>query len=237
MKFFYTRDDVARWDAAKGGSVALHIEKLSDPALTPQNRDFHLGMLAMSYQTKGMILIAQERFDEARQTFRDSIETLCKMYERFEMGQGRSLEAGHFQSVLLAFVTNEPLLIARIVAHYRTDEGTPDSIFLGRAVKLLATGTINAAKEALAQQQPRFQPQFVGYSDCLAAIANKDQDRFEAALIVASESWSRWASKKVKGLPDSVCFVQGIGLVRLAERILGRALSIANEYMPLALLR
>lgn len=237
MKKFYSPEDVARWEEAKGGSVALHLEKLSDPSLVPQKQDFHLGMLSLSYQSKGMTFVALERFEEAKQSFRGSIETLCKMYERFEKGQGRSLEAGHFQSVLVAFVTKDQPLISRLAAHYRADDGTPDSVYLGRVVKLLAMGDIDAAKTALAQKKPRFEPQFVGYADCLEAIANKDQQRFVTALNGASESWSKWASKRVKGLPDSVCFIQGIGLVRLAERVLGNPIPISNEHMPQELLR
>jgi hypothetical protein len=237
MKLLYSPQDVVRWEAAKGGSVALHLQKLSEPGLVSEKQDFHLGMLSLSYQTKGMIFIAQGRYEEAVHSFHDSIKTLCKMYERFEKEQGGSLEAGHFQSVLVAFVTKDEPLVSRLVGLYRADEGTPDSIFLGKALKLVASGDIDGAKTALAQRKPRFEPQFVGYADCLQAIANKDQQRFVSALNVASESWAKWASKRVKGLPDSVCFIQGVGLIRLAERVVGNPIPITNEYMPQELLR
>lgn len=236
MKNFYNDADIARWETADKQSIPLHLEKLKGE-VHEKKIDFHLDMLAGSYYMQGMTFIAQGNFDEAVQAFRASAEARCKMYERFEKGQGRSLEAGHFQSVLVAFVTKDQALISRLVVHYRADEGTPDSIFLGRAVKLLAMGDTDGAKTALAQRKPRFEPQFVGYADCLEAIANKDQQRFVSALSLASESWAKWASKKAKGLADSVCFIQGVGLVRLAERVLGNPIPITNEYMPQELLR
>ncbi len=235
MGGFYSNDDVVRWDKSYRQSIDLHREKLATD-LPQQKVDFHLSNLSGSYYMQGMTFIAQSAFDEAIQAFRASAEAKCKVYERFKNGQGRSLEAGTFQSVLVAFVTNDEPLVSRLVDLYRADEGTPDSIFLGKALKLIATGGLDSAKAALAQRKPRFEPQFVGYAECLEAIANKDQQRFVSALNVASESWAKWASKSVKGLPDSVCFIQGIGLVRLAEQILGNTIPIANEYMPQELL-
>lgn len=233
---FYSEEDVARWQIAYAKSIGIHQEKLttdfSQPAI-----DFHLGGLAGSYYMQGMTFIAQGAFESSLQAFKASAEARCKMYERFENGKGRSLEAGHFQSVLVAFVTKDEALVSRLVGLYRADEGTPDSIFLGNALKLVATGDIDGAKTALAQRKPRFEPQFVGYADCLEAIANKDQPRFVSAASVACESWAKWAAKRVKGLPDSVCFIQGVGLVRLAERVLGNPIPVISDGMPQELLR
>jgi hypothetical protein len=236
MGHFYSNDDVVRWDKSYRPAIDLHREKLTTDLPQPKV-DFHLSNLSGSHYMQGMTFIAQGNFDAAVQAFRASADARCKMYERFEKGQGRSLEAGHFQSVLVALVTKDQALISRFVSHYRADEGTPDSIFLGRAVKLLTMGDIDGAKTTLAQRKPCFEPQFVGYAECLEAIANKDQQRFVSALSVASENWAKWASKRVKGLPDSVCFIQGIGLVRLAERVLGNPIPIANEHMPQELLQ
>jgi hypothetical protein len=232
----YSDDDVVRWDKSYRPAIDLHLEKLGTD-LPQQKVDFHLSNLSGSYYMQGMTLIAQGAFDEAIRAFRDSAEARCRMYERFEKGQGRSLEAGHFQSVLVAFVTKDQALISRLVGHYRADEGTPDSIFLGKALKPVATGDIDAAKKVLAQRMPRIEPQFVGYADSMEAIANRDQQRFVSALDAASESWAKWASKKVKGLPDSVCFIQGVGLVRLAESVLGTPIFVTNQHMPQELLR
>jgi hypothetical protein len=236
MGRFFSEEDVARWQKVDARSISVHREKLAT-ALPDRLVDFHLGGLAGSYYMQGMAFIAQGDFEAAIQSFRDSVETRCKMYERFEMGQGRYLEAGHFQTVLVSFVTHDESLVSRLVDHYRADEGTPDSMYLGRVLKQLASGDIDGAKAALAERRPQFEPQFVGYAECLEAIVSKDEQQFLSALRSASESWAKWASKRVKGLPDSVCFIQGVGLVRLAEKVLGKPIPVEDENMPEDLLR
>jgi hypothetical protein len=235
MGRFYSNDDVVRWQKAYVQSIGIHLEELATD-LSQQKIDHHLSGLAGSYYMQGMTFIAQGAFDEAIQAFRASADARCKMYERFERGQGWSLEAGHFQSVLVTFVTKDQALISRLVNHYRVSEGTPDSIYLGRAVKLLAAGDIDAAKNALARRKPHFEPQFAGYPDCLEAIVNKDPARLVTALNAASQCWAKCASKTVKGLPDSVCFIQGVGLILLAEKVIGQRIPISNEYIPRQLL-
>lgn len=236
MDRFYANSDVVRWMNVDQQSITLHLAKLATEL--PQAKiDFHLDMLADSYYLHGMSCIAQGSFPEAIEAFRASISTRCKMYERYEMGMGRSLEAGHFQSLLVAFVTKDHPLIARFVAFYRANDGTPDSLFIGSALKLVATNDLEAAKSNLAKKKPRFERQFTGFSECLEAIANKDEKRFVNALNVASENWAKWAAKQAKGLPDSVCFIQGAGLVRLAESVFGRRILIADRHIPPELLR
>lgn len=235
MGQFYSNEDVARWDKSYGQSVDLHLEKLS--ADLPQEKvDFHLSNLSGSYYMQGMTLIAKSEFRKAIEAFRASAQTKFKMYERFENGQGRSLEAGNFQSLLVAFVTRDEALVSQLVGKYRAEDGTPGSIFLGRALKLIAMSDLDGAKIALREKKPRFEPQFIGYTDCLEAIANKDEHRFLTALKLASDSWAKWAVKRVNGLPDSVCFIQGVGLVRLAERVMGKRISVVDENIPLQLL-
>src|SRR5947209_1817183 len=109
MGNFYSNDDVVRWDKSYRPAIDLHREKLTTD-LPQQKVDFHLSNLSGSYFMQGMTFMALGAFDEAIQALRASAEARCKMYERFEKGQGRSLEAGHFQSVLVAFVTKDQTL-------------------------------------------------------------------------------------------------------------------------------
>jgi hypothetical protein len=233
---YYSSDDVARWLKIDQQSITLHLNKLEGEM--PQTTiDFHLYMLAGSYYLHGMTCIAQNSFGAAIDAFRASAETRCKMYERYNNGLGRSLEAGHFQSLLIAFVTMERALVSRFVHNFRADEGTPGSVFLGRALKLVALNDLESAKNELARKKPRFEPQFIGYAECLDAIAGVDVQRFTAALNLASASWAKWAVKRAKGLPESVCFIHGIGLVRLAERVIGSRVIVIDEHIPGQLLQ
>ena len=236
MARYYTDDDVARWEKAYENSINLHLAKLSTD-LTPDAIDHHLGMLTLGYQTQAKILIARNRFAEAIDWLRKGIEARCMMYERFERGEGRALEAGYYQDILVALVTRDEELISRLVRHYRADSGTPDSVFLGRAVKCLANGDLVGAKEALGRKQPRFEGQFKGYAECLEAIADKDPCRFAEAFEIATKSWTRFAARTVRGLPLAVCFIQGVGLIRLAERVIGERIEISNEHIPSQLLQ
>jgi hypothetical protein len=236
MKKYYSPEDVVRWQQSFDKSVRIHLEKLSDLELSPDGYDFHLSLLSLAYHELGMTRIAQGGFEEARKMFHESVQARCKMFERAEKGVGRSIDAIYFQSLLIAFVTKEEDLVARIVDLYKPVEGIADAIYLGRAVKLLAKNDTIAAKSALAQKKPRFVTQFPGYAECLEGIADKDEQRFALGLNVASESWRKCAARRDKGLPFSVCFIQGVGLVRLAEWVLGKRISVVNEYIPAELL-
>jgi hypothetical protein len=239
MKKYYSPDDVVRWQASIEESVALHLKKLSEPGLLAQRGDFDLSMLSLTYCDFGMMCIAQGEFQDASKMFSESVRTRCKMFELIEEGlcPTRPIEAGDFPWLLIAFVTKDEDLIARVTDLYKPDKGIPSSIYLGRVLKLLAKNDTSGAKAALAQKVPRFETEVVGYADCLEAIADKDEQRFALGLKVASESWRKCAARRDKGLPFSVCFIQGVGLVRLAERVLGRRVSVDNEYIPSQLLQ
>ena len=61
---FYTDEDLARWEKSYHQSVNLHLEKLATD-LPQQKVDFHLGMLAISYENRGMVCISKGNFQEA----------------------------------------------------------------------------------------------------------------------------------------------------------------------------
>lgn len=145
------------------------------------------------------------------------------------------MEAGHYQSVLTSFVAKDEKLMARLSILYRADDGTPDSVFLGGALKSIITNDLESAKTLLRRKQPRFESQFVGYAECLDAIVDKDTDRFIASLGLAAKSWRKFAARH-RSLPDAVCFIQGAGLVCLAERICGSRMPISFESIPAQLL-
>ena len=236
MGRFYTDKDVERWEEVYQDSGRLHLDKLA--ANPPQQAvDFHMSMYSLECQARGMTLVAKKLFSEALALFHESVERRCKMYERWESGLGRAMQAGHFQDLLVAYVTNDDALITKFARHYRADDGTSDSMFLGRIVKCIALNDIEGARNGLRQKKPsRFETQFSGYPDCLEAIVEKDQARFVDAIAFAATKWSRWSCRVEKGLPGSVCFLQGVGLVRMAEKTIGNRIPVTNEYLPPELL-
>src|SRR3954470_16246067 len=105
MGKLYTQDDLHRWKESYRDSISIHIEKL-ETNLPQRQIDFHLSTLALSQHTWGLIGVAESDFPGAIDRFRASVETRCRMYERFEQGVGRAMDAGHFQSLLVSLVTN-----------------------------------------------------------------------------------------------------------------------------------
>ena len=95
------------------------------------------------------------------------------------------------RSLLIGIVTRDWELVSKLARHYHAEKGTPDSIFLGRALKLILMNDIDGAKDSWKRKRPRFEAQFVGSTQCLEAIVNKDQQAFVAALGLASKSWAK----------------------------------------------
>jgi hypothetical protein len=237
MGRFYTEKDVERWEEVDRRIGRLHQDKLAaNPP--PAEVDFRLSALSHESRARGMRCIAKGHISEALACFRESIEWRLKMYERCASGLGRAMEAGHFQDLLVAYVTNDDELISRYARHYRALDGTEDSVFLGRVVKCVALKDLEGARKGLLQKRPtRFETQFSGYPDCLEAIVEKDQGRFIDAIAFAATKWSRWSCRVEKGLPGCVCFLQGVGLVRMAEKTIGARIPVMNEYLPPELLQ
>jgi hypothetical protein len=234
---FYTEKDVERWEEAYGRFGRLHQDRLAaNPP--PAEVDSRLRSLSLECRFRGMTFVAKRQFPEALACFRESVERRLKMYERWASGLGEAMSAGHFQDLLVAYVTNDDELIANFARHYRADDGTDDSVYLGRVVKCIALKDLEGARKGLLEKRPRrFETQFSGYPDCLEAIVEKDQARFVDAIAFAATKWSRWSCRVEKGLPGSVCFLQGVGLVRMAEKTVGTRIPVANEYLPPELLQ
>jgi len=68
----------------------------------------------------------------------------------------------------------------------------------------------------------------------LEALSQRDEKGFLAALQFASQNWAKWVSKYAK--EESVCFVDGVGLVRLAYRVLGHPFAVVDENIRQGLL-
>ena len=122
MSGFYTTEDIARWDVSCKNSISVHLEKLATE-LPAQKRDFHLGMLSLSYYTRGMICVAKGDIPPAIESLREGVETLCRLFEF------RPVNAGHFQSLLIALATRDDALVSKLARYYQPtmERRTPSS--------------------------------------------------------------------------------------------------------------
>jgi hypothetical protein len=232
---FYTDDDVLRWEQRASETIPFQVEALRKPGIDSNIRWQRFGHLSGAYDTLAMIAIAKKRFDEARDNLRKSIEFDFEQYEICR-AKGEATSAGHFQEILLAYVTKDQPLISKMLNYYTWVDGIPESVYLGKVIKSLGVGDLSIAQLTLDQKRPRMEKMFDAYPDCLQAMVHKDAGALQTAISVGSKNWARRAARFEKGLPYAVCFIQGAGLVRLAEHVMGAKLSITDENIPAELL-
>jgi hypothetical protein len=234
MRTYYTSEDVLRWEKSALEGIPLHLGKLkgSEPLHIRSQR---FGGLAGEYDTLAMIAIARKQFANAIELLRKSIEMHFEQFE-IDKARGRPIDAGHFQEVLLSFLTKDQPLISKMLNYYTWEDGIPESVYLGKVIKSLAVGDFSYAQLTLDQKRPRIEKMFDAYPDCLQAMVHKDAGALQTAKLVGSKNWARRAARFEKGLPYAVCFLQGAGLVRLAEHVMGAKLSITDENIPAELL-
>jgi hypothetical protein len=232
---FFTDEHVATWEQRALGTIQFQFDALRKPGLTLELRWQRFGHIAGAYESLAMVAIARKTFGEVRGFLCKSMEMHFEQFE-IQRAQEEPISAGYFQLVLLAYVTMDPAVIHKMLNYYHWDDGVPESVFLGKIIKSLAVGDTATAQVTLSQKRPRIEKMFSAYPDCLHAIANKDQAGLCDAIAIACKTWARRAARYEKGGPHAVCFLQGIGLVRLAEQVIGGKVSIAEEHIPPELL-
>jgi len=232
---FYTQDDVVRWEAANSRAIALREGFLANPPAR-LDIDTQYASLGQAYSAMGLTAIAQSKYQVAFSYFAKSTASTLHRIERMSAHSATGLEAGHFQSLLLSLVTKDEYLISELAHRYLLVEGPSDSIYLGRVVKALALRDNVTAQLALSVSPPRIDSQFRGFVEVLKSIAHSNNSSFTTAMNAATIHWATWTSKKAVGLPQSVCFILGVGLVRLAERVFNSSLDFSTEHVPATLL-
>ena len=91
--------------------------------------------------------------------------------------------------------------------------------------------------EGRTERPPSLEKVYPGYYACLAAIVRHDVASFRSAMSAADEKWYKYAKHNGKGLPDSVSFLYGAGLVCLAEWFWGNKVDVRTPNLPDRLLR
>jgi hypothetical protein len=187
MRTFYTPEDVARWEKSNEVTVAFQIEALRKPGIPPNLRWQRYGHIAGAYESMAIIAIARKNFAEVCGLLVKCIEAHFQQYD-IELAEGKTVDAGYFQHVLLAYAATDKPLIAKMVDYYSWQNGIPESVYLGKIVKWLALGDISLAQDVLTQKRPRMEKMFAAYPDCFQAIANKDEAALQTAISAASKN-------------------------------------------------
>ncbi|MGV3605426.1 MAG: hypothetical protein ACO1RA_03390 [Planctomycetaceae bacterium] len=239
MKPLYSAADVERWvtqNAKKRQILERRLGTNWRDATDVQG----LSMLSLSLEDEGYTAIALGKRDEAIRNFREAVLVEIKILKMARMGVTGAtgyLVTGCFQILLNALAIGDDSLTAQFVGVFEVDgiaaqASPPDSTYIARVLKALAQGKQEDAKHVLATPPPDVDPQFSGYVECLQAIAEKRFNEFEEELCRAARAWERFVRKDSPGHPLSVCFMGGLGLLRLAEKVWQRQLEVKVEQLP-----
>lgn len=111
----------------------------------------------------------------------------------------------------------------------------PDGRFFGRVIASLLQGNYETAKYLVNAKPSRVLRSWKGIPECLEAITNRDEPLFCTLLKSAYSDWYIYYSRH-KGDTDAACFIDGIGLIKLAETVFHKHIYIRDIPLPYQLL-
>jgi len=239
----YTQEDVDRWREDHEQWLPVLLDRLRND---PDHRAIRRGggYAALGYKAWGRSLycIAEGSFAKALGWLWVCADVRARLYEAFSAGSHVSPEylgAGNWQALLHAHASTDGALTARFCRLYDLElaarpeaRSTRDSMYHGRLLKALTEGRVDDARGVLGERRPKVEAMFRGYVECMEAVAADDDHAFREAISAASTAWEKYASRFWRGLPDAVCFLNGVGLIRLAEHVWGRGIIIEDPSIP-----
>lgn len=239
MEALYSQADVERWgtqNAKKRQMLERRLGTKWSDATDAQG----LSMLSLSLEDEGYTAIALGKRDEAIRSFHNAVSARAKLLDMGRQGISGAesyIRTGYFQTLLESLAIGDDSLTAQFVAVFDVDgiaaqASPPDSTYIARVLKALAQGNQEDAKHVLATPPPDVDPQFVGYVECSKAIAEGRYSELEGELRLAAQEWERFVRKDSLGQPQSACFMGGLGLLRLAEKVWQLRLVVTVEHIP-----
>lgn len=235
----YSMADVLRWQQLDEGRLQMKLSQLGDASFAGR-RDFVLSGLHLLHEGLGYTYVALNRPKDARLHFLESCRYVKRIFELPTLGESVSsgrLSAGYCMSWLIALAIKEDgvaLSLAELFlpAYVSADKGQASIEGMALALQSLIAGDADSARKTLADVTISESDDLKHYIGCLEKLAERDEERFLESLDLASRVWLRQIVKTHQGLPQSVCWMQGLGLLRLAERVLGKPMDSSNELIP-----
>ncbi len=192
-------------------------------------------MLALTLVDSAFAKFAIGECDNAANLLQSAVRFKLRIFELHSTGNEAAkgyIRAGEFQTILLAFASGDIDLARQFASILPADgfavENSPaDSSFIYLSLKALALSDFDEAASLLSRPKPeKVDPQFVGYIECLEAIAEKNASKVQVAIQNAESHWYAFMNKKFRGHPQAACFVAGLGFQRIAETTLKTKLDI-----------
>ena len=238
----YTMVDVERWEKVGQGRISLFIPRLQSGGTDARMRRLDFGGVAGLSFSQAQSCVARELYPRALGWLTVAVEAeihyiVCLQQEGFLPA------AGHWQSLLHAHTSTDKSLIDRYSLKFDLElaakpeaDSTKDSMYHARLLKSLTELRIDDTKTILAEKRPSPEAMFRGYYKVMEMIALNDESGFAEAIGEASVSWEKYARRCWKGLPDAVCFMNGVGFIRLAEHVWKHPVSVDDPNIPPGLL-
>lgn len=234
MQKLFSDRNVEQWETTGVRKLEILGRRLGEnPA---QSEDAQgLNLLALSLIDLAFAKIAIGERDNALSLLQSVVQFKIRIFELYSSGSDAAkgyIRAGEFQTLLLAFASGNVDLARRFANILPTDgiavEHSPaDSNFIYLPLKALALNDFDEAASLLSRPAPeKVDPQFLGYIECLEAIAERHVLKVQQTIKNAELLWYEFMKKKFRGHPQAVCFVAGIGFQRLAETVLKTKLDI-----------
>ena len=236
--------NISRWRERADRSLEILAKRLGDFD-SPKPDAQGLNMLSLTYASVGYAHVAASDFSGARTAFSNAVLAMNRVYDLITSGHAAANgydRSGNFQILLMAHATGDSDLISSFLRRFTITPvavaaGPDDSTYFASTCIALSAGDIEVAASHLAEHRPNIDPLFFGYDQCLTSITKRDKEAFVTTLCTAASSWHSYATRQFEGLPRSACFLDGVGLLHLARKVLGdAALTAGSPYIPESLI-
>jgi len=231
MKPLFSEKDVRRCASTCSEDIEILERRLGRDSNDVQG----LNMLALTLVDSAFAKFAIGECDNAANLLQSAVRFKLRIFELHSAGNEAAkgyIRAGEFQTILLAFASGD-IDLARQFASilpadgFAVENSAADSSFIYLSLKALALSDFDKAASLLSRPKPeKVDQQFVGYIECLEAIAEKNASKVQVAIQNAESHWYAFMNKKFRGHPQAACFVAGLGFQRIAETTLKTKLDI-----------
>jgi len=242
MSRYFTEEDANECIGLKKESVMREKVRI-ESGLEARSLVSRTSSISLKCRSMSLSYVTLGDFRNAVTYAHASVAYRCMVYEVFgDAGETYDYaSAGDFRTLLMAYVTGDYELVGRFadlfeVSLNATDVSSEDAIYIAKVLYALALNDIPAAREQLSEARPGISPEFRGYYECLDAIARQDASGLAAAVEYAAGRWERWVSRNERHFPEAACFMDGVGLLKLGEKVTGSLPEVDAVNIPPELL-
>lgn len=235
--------DLERWRAATEKSFPMYIADISSGRHQKGRRYFQL---ESEFRMKAVLHWCAGSLEETLRALRQSalvFQALARKYrEDVDIDSGYADTFVSYQPMVNALLANDHSTATRLATLYGNrepdEQDPPYHVHTGRAIKLAVLGRKDESRSEIEKLKPKDVFKNVKQLSRLCrAVILDDQNEVQAALPEALEEFARACRGELKGLPDSVLFLEGLGLLKLNGFLNNAHVDLPDDpRLPLAIL-